>query len=60
MLLLVEFRPRRYRTQLLIKQEPLKVWVYDPSIPGNELVKLDDNVSGRSEDKNRLSDLALN
>lgn len=30
----------------------IKGWVYDPSIPGNELVKLDDNVSGRSEDKN--------
>lgn len=30
----------------------IKGWVYDPSIPGNELVKLDDYVSGRSEDKN--------
>lgn len=30
----------------------IKGWVYDPSIPGNELVKLDDHVSGRSEDKN--------
>lgn len=30
----------------------IKGWVYDPSILGNELVKLDDHVSGRSEDKN--------
>ena len=30
----------------------IRGWVYDPSIPGNGLVKLDDNISGRSEDKN--------
>lgn len=30
----------------------IRGWVYDPTIPGNELVKLDGNVSGRSEDKN--------
>jgi len=30
----------------------IRGWVYDPSIPGNKLVKLDDNVSGRDEDKN--------
>ncbi|WP_427927624.1 TonB-dependent receptor [Acinetobacter guillouiae] len=30
----------------------IRGWVYDPSIAGNGLVKLDDDVSGRSEDKN--------
>lgn len=30
----------------------IRGWVYDPSIVGNGLVKLDDDVSGRSEDKN--------
>nr|WP_174505288.1 TonB-dependent receptor plug domain-containing protein [Acinetobacter sp. Marseille-Q1620] len=30
----------------------IRGWVYDPSIPGNGLVKLKDSVSGRDEDKN--------
>lgn len=30
----------------------IRGWVYDPSIAGNGLVKLDDDVSGRGEDKN--------
>ena len=30
----------------------IRGWVYDQDIPGNELVKLDDHVSGRAEDKN--------
>ncbi len=30
----------------------IRGWVYDPNLPGNGLVKLDDNISGRAEDKN--------
>ncbi len=36
----------------------IRGWVYDPSIPGNELVKLDDNISGRGEDKNSAKRLS--
>ncbi|MFU8926601.1 TonB-dependent receptor [Acinetobacter puyangensis] len=30
----------------------IRGWVYDPTIPGNEQVKLKDYISGRAEDKN--------
>lgn len=36
----------------------IRGWVYDPSIPGNELVKLEDYVSGRAKDKNSAKRLS--
>lgn len=39
-------------SQDISKAGTIRGWVYDPSIEGNELVKLDDYISGRAEDKN--------
>lgn len=36
----------------------IRGWVYDPTISGNELVKLEDYISGRAEDKNSAKRLS--